>query len=1180
MNRLLPWACFCAILLVGLPIKAQTGMYAWAQSPDVPVPSSSPTKYLHVVLAAIEETHDISFLYDNDLKFELVNVQADGSVSLESLLQQLSSHVRIECKQMDKGFYVVTKRAVVSQSLNEEPRLNKVSSSSDPVYVRPTFPGNLQTITKSIRGRVVGSDNVAMPGVNVVVKNTTIGTVTDTQGMYTLDAPDDADVLVFSFIGYLPEEVVIGNQSEINVTLTEDIQQLQEVLVIGYGEVKKDDLTGSVGHIDEKELRSVVKTGIDQALQGRIAGVQVTNNSGQPGGGVSLRIRGVSSVNGTNEPLYVIDGVPMDGSATGTATGFEWAGGGNGQTAVSKLATINPDDIATIDVLKDASAQAIYGSRAANGVVIITTKRGKAGESKITYDGYAGTQQLGRTLDVLNLREYAAYVNAGYDAIGKTPKPLDLADPSVLGNGTDWQNELFQSAAIQNHQIGISGGNEKNTYAISGGYFNQQGVVIGTEFERYSMRINLDSKVKEWLKVGNSFSVSYSNQAMTLTDQDDGVVAISLTQSPDIPVKNIDGSWAGIVTDRSAYTNADNPVAKANDRNLNLKRYKAIGNFFADISFLQNFTLRTEIGGDIEFGNNYAFIPTYQYGLFSKNDVNQSRRDRNQSLYWIIKNYLTYDKTYAERHHLTALIGHEAQSWTSEYLYGLRQKFSSNNVQELNSGDALTARNGGGKSDWALESYFGRVMYSFADKYFFTGTIRADASSNFGPANKWAYTPSFAGRWRILNERLLSGLTNLFDDLSVRIGYGITGNQNIPSYQYGAAIYSGLNGFGSVSYIDKIANPDIRWETSEQFNVGIDARFINGRVEVVADYYIKNTDDALMQRSFPDYMGTNGTGGLSAPWVNLGRIENRGVELTVNSHNTVSSLEWNTALTISANRNKVIDLGEGVNPIDGYAQWTNLVTRTQAGRPIGMFYGYVVDGIFTSAEELESAPAQGKGEIDRVTGTWIGDYRFANINGDNVIDANDRTFIGDPNPKFTFGLNNSFAFKGIDLTVYLQGSYGNDVFNFLRSRTESMRFLRDNQGAAVLRRAELAMIDPGGDINDLSNWTVVNPDTDMPRQVAGDPNENSRMSSRYIEDGSYLRIQNVSLGYSLPPSTLPKFVQRLRVYANVQNLYTFTRYDGYDPEIGAFNQSALMTGVDNGRYPVPRTITAGLNVQF
>jgi TonB-dependent starch-binding outer membrane protein SusC len=1131
---------------------------------DSTVSINAANRKLRVVLVEIEHSAKIKF------SFNPKSIPIDQKVSvgfqntrLKDILDKLLGPLDIVYEV--SGNYIILSKSLANAEASAAPQLAMAVDAL------------------TISGTVSDENNQPLPGVNVIVKGTTSGTTTDAKGNYALEVPSENSILVFSFIGYAPQEIFVSSRTIINVALALDVKQLEEVVVIGYGEVKKGDLTGAVGTVSETDMKSVIKTSFDQALQGRVAGVLVTNNSGQPGGGISVRIRGTSSINSSNEPLYVVDGVPIDGNAEGIATGFNWAGGGNGQTGVSRLSSINPDDIISINVLKDASAQAIYGSRAANGVVIVTTKRGKAGESKITYSSYVGVQKLGKIINVMELPEYAEYFNEGFDLVGISTKPPQFADPSLLGRGTSWQNEIYQSASMQNHNIGFTGGNEKSTYAISTGYFDQNGIVLGTDFHRYSMRVNLDSKIKDWLKIGNSLSLSHTSQRITLTDQDDGVVNVALTQAPSVPVKNIDGSWAGPVAANQNST-FDNPVAKSFDRNLNVKRYQVLGNIFAELSFLKNFMFRSELGVDMQLTNNYTFIPTYNYGPFNINKVNRSRRDRTESIYWVWKNYLTYNKTYnktaAHWHAITATAGHEAQSSTWEYLSATRNKFQSNAVQEINAGDGSTSQNSGTKGDWAMESYFVRLLYNYTNRYLLTGTFRADASSNFSPRYKWAYFPSMSLRWNISNESFFPKVQPL-DNLALRIGYGETGNQAIPPFQYSTAIGTSLNGLGSVSFADKISNPNVRWETAKQLNAGMEVGLLKSRVQLTADFYIKTTQDALMQQSLPDYFASRGNGNISAPWVNLGKIENRGIELTLSTNILEKPFTWSTTITFTRNLNKVISMGSGVTPIDGVAQYTNVITRTTEGQPVGMFYGYVADGIFLTAEELRAAPAQSKGsKISRTAGTWIGDYRFRNINGDSVVDAADKQFIGNPQPDFSYGINNTLKYKNIDLSIYLQGTYGNKIFNLLRSRAESMIFLGDNQTIGIRDRAKLEMISATGSPDDPSNWRVTNPGTKVPRHIPGDPNDNARMSDRYIEDGSYLRIQNITLGYTLLKGKLSKYINNLRIYASVQNLHTFTKYSGYDPEVGSYNQDQKLTGVDNGRYPMPRTITVGINVEF
>ncbi len=1069
----------------------------------------------------------------------------------------------------------------------------------------------------TVTGVIATEKGEKLPGVNIVVKGSNLGTISDVNGRYSIDVPDKNAVLIFSFLGYKTQEIAVNGRSQIDVIMQVSSEELDEVVVVGYGTMRKSDLTGAVVSVGEDELKTKITSSLDQALQGRAAGVLVTNNSGQPGGGVSIRIRGASSINSDNEPLYVIDGVPISGAADETAMGFNWAGGGSGQTAISALATINPNDIVSIEVLKDASATAIYGSRAANGVILITTKRGKAGKAKVSYEGYTGIQEVGKMLNVMNLREYAQYSNDLFDELNRESR-IEFSDVSILGNGTNWQKELFRNAGMQSHQLSISGGTKNTNYSISAGYFQQDGIIIGSDFDRYSFRLNVDNKTRKWLRVGNSFTLSRTNEKITLTDSDDGVVSLALQMPPDVALKNPDGSWAG-TTDNPEGIKFDNPVAKAMERDLRVIRTRALGNIYAELIFTDYLKLRSEFGGDVQFTNNYGFVPTYEWGN-SINTINQSRRQVNSNLFWMIKNYLTFDKKFGEYHKLTAMVGHEAQASNWEWITAGRQNFTTNDIQELDAGDALTAINAGGAGSSSIASFFSRVNYNFGDRYLITATIRADGSSKFATENQWGYFPSFAAKWKVSNEEFMKNIPTI-SNLGLRYGYGATGNQNIDNYLYGSGIYFFPSNLGSVGNMNNIPNPDLQWETTIQQNIGIDLGVLDNRIILNAEYYIKNTKDALMMLSLPLYMGSEGTGHINPPWVNIGEIENKGYELSLTSRNLVGQFKWTTDINFSHNQNKVIKLGDNIAPIESKVQWVNVVTKTAEGHPIGMFYGYDVEDIFMSAEEIALHAMQGKGKINKDNGTWLGDYQFRDVDPGNkadtwnivgytgeivdgklvegtmqytgdtndtlqlknvsVIDSDDRTFIGNPNPKFVFGINNRFEYKNFDLTIYLHGVYGNKIFNFTRSRTEAMNLLYRNQLNTVTDRTKIEKIDAEGSYEDPANWEVTNVNMDLPRAVPGDPNDNTRMSSRYIEDGSYLRISNVALGYTVPRVITNRLnISNLRLYMNIQNLYTFTKYSGLDPEVGAYNQNVLLTGVDNGRYPAPRIYTLGLNIEF
>jgi TonB-linked SusC/RagA family outer membrane protein len=1045
-----------------------------------------------------------------------------------------------------------------------------------------------------VTGKVTaGATGESLPGVNIIEKGTQNGTVTNVDGTYTLSISSEDAVLVFSFIGYLTEVIEVGNQTTIDMQLVEDIQKLDEVVVIGYGTQKRSDLTGAVVSVSEETLRSTVATNIDQALQGRAAGVQVTQNSGQPGGATSVRIRGANSITGSNEPLYVIDGIQFQGDGAQVA-GFDWAGGANGQNMVNPFSTINPNDIVSIEILKDASASAIYGSQAANGVVLITTKRGKQGESKITYNMYYALQTLPKKLDMMDLPEFADYQTQIAEELDWTPNEKYL-DPSLLGPGTDWQDEVFDPAWTSNHQLSLTGGSEKTQYAVTGGYFDQDGIIIGSGFKRFTGRINLDNQVKDWIKIGGNLAYAKTHEKITLNDGGDGVIMNALLMQPDVPVKNLDGEYAG--PDVTYAGSNYNPVALALLRNNELDRERIMASAYASIDLLKGLNFRSEVAIDNRNSINVSFHPTYQFGAIINNTNKMRQRDEN-NFFWIWTHNLTYTFNIAEKHELKTQILAESQKSSWQGTDVTKEDFTSNDIHVFSQGDNLTSRTNGWKDASSMASYFGRINYNFDERYLATFTLRTDGSSKFGPENKWGWFPSGSVAWRISNESFMQN-ASFVNNLKLRIGYGQVGNQAIPNYLYGSSMVTMDSPFGTTYRMEKISNPGIKWEATDMYNIGLDLSLIGGRIDFTADVYNKQTEDMLLQLSVPSYLGgPNAWEDISAPYANVGKMENKGVDLSLTTHNLRrANISWTTNFTFSLNRNMVKELDD-----TSKIYWRNLywysefqtATMTKAGEPIGVFYGYETDGIFENAQQILDHAVQvvdpesvteenpnGTNLVDKTTGVWIGDIRFRDLNGDSIINTDDQTIIGNPNPDFTFGFNNTFTYGPFDMSVYLQGSYGGEILNYSRVQIEGQTSVYSNQAATVDNRSRYQLLDPEGEATDPDNVILANPGTDIPRFATNDVNRNNRMSDRFIEDGSYLRIQNVSLAYTLPSKLTQKVrIQRLRVYINAQNLYTFTNYSGYDPEIGAFDQDSRMQNVDMGRYPTPRMFTFGIDVDF
>lgn len=1020
----------------------------------------------------------------------------------------------------------------------------------------------------SVSGTVTSQiEDEPLAGASVRIKGMSLGVTTDVDGKYEILA-EKGQVLQFSYIGYKSKEVTI-DRNVINVALEEDRTLLDDVVVVGYGTMKRSDITGSVVSVGADEIKKTIVTSVDQALQGRAAGVQVTQNSGSPGGGISVAIRGVNSLNG-NEPLYVIDGVAVDGKSS------------DGKT--SALSTVNPSDIMSIEVLKDASATAIYGSRASNGVVLITTRHGQAGKTRVTYEGYYALQQIPKRLKTMNLRQYAQLYNERVEVLGWGERE-EFADPSVLGDGTDWQKEIFGNAGMWNHQVSVSGGTESTQFLVSGSYTDQKGIAVGSGFERFTARINVDTKITKWLQIGAQSSLSHTKRNNTIDDN--GVIQTALRQLPEVPARNPDGSW-GYQENNQLGIYYTNPLADALTRTNYNKGLQAMVNAYANVTLLPGLTARVEYGGTFDYGNWYFFQPEMTIGQFTQNS--NSQRQSSNSRYTSFKQYITYMRDFG-KHGINIMAGHESQESKWENLSASRQGYLFNNVTSINVGDLKTASNGSGSGCFAIESYYGRLNYNFDNRYLFTATLRADGSSAFGPDNRWGWFPSVALAWRMKNESFLKKVDWL-SDAKLRLGWGLVGNQNAGNYAYGSTMTTWATAWGSGFAPGNFANSKLKWEETHSYNIGLDLAMFNNRVEFIFDAYLKNTDNLLMQAALPAYI----SGVIASPWVNTGEMRNKGFEFTLNTVNISNrDLTWTSGLTFSLNRNKVLKLYTESTGIQGKIG-NDVFTYTTVGNPVAQFYGYKVIGMFEKESDFYKKDANGdfildasgnrqfvaipeNKEIKYGTGVWYGDYIYEDLNNDGVIDEKDRTYIGNPEPKFSFGFNNTITWKGFDFNLFLTGSVGNDGYNYLLQE-QSDPANRWSTLASVCDFTKVGLIDPDGE-RTLDNMYVTNPGASTYRIDQAASNQNSRTSNVYVEDASYLRIKNLSLGYTLPASFTRKFsVESLRVYCNIQNLYTFTKYKGYDPEIGAYNQQVLLRGIDYARYPSQRMFTFGLNLSL
>ena len=1059
-----------------------------------------------------------------------------------------------------------------------------------------------------VTGVVKDSSGEPIIGASVTVKGAQgLGTVTDIDGNFTLSLPSGKKQLLVTYIGFTPQTVDASGKNTFNIVLKEDNQTLNEVVVVGYGTMKKSDLAGATGSMDEKKMKTSIITNLDQSLGGRVAGVTSMATSGAPGSSTSIRVRGQATINAGAEPLYVVDGVIWNNSNTsGSSVGLGDALGNGSVSTVSPLSSLNPSDIVSMEVLKDASATAIYGAQGSNGVVLITTKRGKAGEAKFTYDGMVAAQRQGKRIDMLNLREFANYYN-DMASQGMVFKDDRFSDPSVLGKGTNWQDAIFRTALQHQHQVSAQGGTDKVKFYVSGNYMDQDGTIIGSEFKRYGARINLDAQLKSWLKLGLSANYSNTDQRLLKADQENGVITYALTTRPDIPIYDINGGYTSI--SQQGVTNP-NPVALALMDDILYKQNLLTGNVFAEVTPIKNLVWHTEIGYSFNWDRGEVFNPTVNLGTWTRSK-NYSSIQKSTGSFVQFKNYLTYSGSFG-KHSFTAMLGQEC--WKSKWDNARTeaQDLPTNTVHNPSLGDPSTFKISNGFGTSAMASFFTRETYNFDDRYLLTYTFRRDGSSNFGPDNRWGSFHSVAGAWRFSNEEFVRNFAGKWlSNGKLRLGWGQTGNSNIGSGKWSSDMTSIGTGLGTAYRPLRIANLNVHWEKQEQTNLGLDLGFFHDKLGVTVDVYKKTSKDMLMPMQLPSYMGTSGntSSALAAPFGNFGSIENKGLELTINAHpvNT-KHFSWDSEFEISWNKNKLTKLsGTSSAAILGVGQWNDVVSKSDVGQPLFQFYGYVTDGVYTSYEDIENSPKPvsygGSDGYNKYNTVWVGDVKYKDISGpdgkpDGKIDENDRTYIGNPMPKYTFGWTNTFRYKDFDLTIFVNGSVGNKVYNYIRMKLDAMKSVWQNQSSTVLGRSHITAIDPNKDYSngykghnanvvyhwydDIDNVQVTNP-TSIPAAHLNDPNENTRVSDRYIENGSYLRVKNITLGYTFPKQWIKHIgLENLRLSCNIQNLWTITGYKGYDPEIGAStsDMNGYVYGLDNGRYPSPTVYSFGLNVTF
>ena len=980
--------------------------------------------------------------------------------------------------------------------------------------------------TKNISGVVKDETGEPVIGANVVVKGTTNGTVTDMNGRYSLEVPEGG-VLQISYIGYNTQEVKVGSGDVVNVSLREDSEALDEVVVIGYGTVKKSDLTGAVGSVQMKDVSQVGITSADRALQGQIAGVQVNARTGQPGESMMIRVRGSNSLAGGNEPLYVIDGMPVE----------------------KMNSDINPEDILSMEVLKDASSTAIYGSRGANGVVMITTKRGRTGDTVLEYNGYVGVSSLRKKLDLLGKDDYIAMVNevSQNDGNGIAITPEQAA---MLPNN-DWQDLAYQTALTHSHQVSVSGGTDKTKLYSSLNYMNQEGIIKGSDYNRFALRINGDQKLARNLSLNASIAYSYGTQN-TANSNADGWGAIAYTAMVMAPIQEIRDADGKYTNFSGTPWGGTNPVGMAELYKNKTVNSRLLANMSLIYEIIDGLTFRVNAGAEVNAGSSDRYIPI---GLSAGGKLDGDASKSKSNYYTIInENILTYDKRFNKNHALNLMGGVTFQTYQYNDLGGSGTGFLRDVYETNNLGVASTPGTpSSGYSDYRMASFLGRANYNLMERYLLTVTARYDGSSKFSKNHKFAFFPSAALAWRLSEENFMQDIDWL-SNLKLRASIGQTGNQSISPYQTFARLGTSGPIFGDGKDIgfglSSMANDDLKWETTKQTDIGIDLSVLGGRISLVADYYYKKTVDLHYDKILPYYTG------YSSQTQNIGSKSNKGWEFSLNTQNLVGDFKWSTSLNIALNREKVLDLGDDeyfyTNGSGGaLGAGFNETGIVKVGEPLGNFYGYVFDGIYQNEAE---AKALGLTKDD------VGSVKFKDLNGDNKITTEDRTIIGNANPDFIFGIGNDFSYKNFDLSFMFQGTYGNDVYNLLKVTFSELPSNSNNTGNAF------AFVKDSWRGEGTSN-------TQQAFNKGVGPS-----SSRFVEDGSYIRLKNLTFGYTLPKSVTSKWgISNLRFYLSGQNLFTITGYSGYDPEVSSRTGNYNL-GFDGGSYPATRSYTFGLNL--
>ena len=1089
------------------------------------------------VLDAIENRSEFYFLYNQDVVNTKKVVDLDvKEEKIDDVLNALFNGTSIR--------YTISNRQIILTNSENESGISGLSSQ-----------------TSKVTGKVIDSAGIPLPGVSVVVKGTTNGTITDSNGSYILPNVPVNATLQFSFVGMKSQEIAVSGQSTINVTLSEEAFGIEEVVAVGYGVQKKTSVTGAISSVSGKDISNVPVASLQSALQGKATGVTVVNN-GAPGTNPIVRIRGNGSISYSADPLYIIDG-----------------------TAASDISNFDSKDIESVEILKDASSTAVYGSRAANGVVLITTKKGKKdGQIHVSLDSYAGVQSVSKKLDLLNTDQYIKYgtalnTNAG---LAVPTRFANMNDPIYAGatqtyaqTNTNWQDELFQKAMITDNNLSFSTGSDKSTYYASVGYFNQKGIMVGTGYERGNLRFNSEHEISKRIKFGETFMYSISDRNNQKETQGRTNIMHAIRSVPYLPVMDPtkDGGYRA-ANSGSDGTDPFNPIELQNIFESTTGTSKLFGTLFLEFKLADFLKFKTSAGLDYTNITNKVHQPIYNDG-FNANSAATISRETFQNITKTFTNQLTFDKTFGD-HYLNVIAVQEETAFSNNAMF-ITGKLPTNAVQELTGLSNVNAN--GSYQENLLLSYLGRINYEYKNKYLLSVSMRADGSSKFAPGNKWGSFPSASLGWRVKEESFLKDIASI-SELKLRAGYGELGNNAIGNYDWQAVMLANTdyvfnNATTGGSYFNAIANQNLKWESSKMTNIGIDYGMYNNKITFTAEWFNKITDNLILAVPYPTSIG------YRAPaYANIGKMKNYGMEFQVGYRINSGSLQSNLSANLSIVRNKVLNLANETATIDaGFNQDYGAynMTRTVIGEPIQSFYGWQTEGIFKSAAEVTAAPKQ--------AGAAAGDIRFKDLSGpngtpDGIIDSYDRTFLGSYLPKFSYGLNYSGTWKKFDFSVFFQGVYGNKIYN----------------GTKVLTQGMLRLFNAGTEV--LNAWTPTNTNTDIPRAVSGDPNQNARTSDRFIESGSYLRLKNLSIGYTIPMSGLTKGnVKEIRIYASGQNLFTITKYTGYDPEVGAYiplsgngtpgtagsggsTSGLLNNGIDYGLMPSSRTILGGIQIKF